>query len=412
MIFSQKQMKVLCWWERKSPWENYEAIICDGAVRSGKTTCLCISFIFWAMSKFENQNFVIAGKTIASVRRNILTFLIPALKDMGFAYKEKISQNLMEISYSGKKNKFYFFGGKDEAAASYIQGMTVAGTLFDEVVLMPRSFVEQAMARCSVDGGKFWFNCNPQNPNHWFYKEWILQAENKKALYFHFTMEDNPSLSRAVKSKYHSLYSGVFFERFIEGKWVAAEGLVYPFMTGPFPKAPKKENCEKWAVSCDYGTLNPSSFGLWGLCGDVWYRTDEYYYDARKTGNSRTDEEHYENLRKLCENKKIEWITVDPSAASFIEVIRRHGEFRVVPAKNEVLSGIRRVGVALKEGRIEICDSCKDSIREFGLYRWKNDLSKDAVQKENDHAMDDIRYFVSEIDCGHDFAFTAMAVRR
>lgn len=285
---------------------------------------------------------------------------------------------------------------KDESSAALIQGMTLAGVLFDEVALMPRSFVEQALARCSVTGSKFWFNCNPETPGHWFYKEWIEKRNERGALYLHFTMEDNPSLSREVKERYKAMFSGVFYQRFIEGKWVAAQGLVYPFAQELLCDTPA-DGWEDWAVSCDYGTVNPASFGLWSLRKGCWYRVDEYYYASRETGEQRTDEEHYAALEKLCGNKPVSRVVVDPSAASFIAVISRHGKFTAVPANNEVIDGIRQVSTALKEGRIKICKSCVDAAREFSLYRWNNDLSRDVPVKENDHAMDDIRYFVTTV---------------
>ena len=175
--FSKKQLAVFSWWHNHSPFCNYDGSICDGAVRSGKTTCMSLSFVAWAFYRFDDTSFAICGKTITSLRRNIITDLIPRLKEVGFECKEKLSQNMIEVSLDGKTNRFYLFGGRDESSASLIQGMTLGGILLDEVALMPRSFVEQALARCSVAGSKFWFNCNPENPMHWFYQEWIQKHE-------------------------------------------------------------------------------------------------------------------------------------------------------------------------------------------------------------------------------------------
>lgn len=398
VAFSPKQMVALTWWCENSPYKDYDAIICDGAVRSGKTVCMSISFVAWAFYKFSGQSFAICGKTVSSVRRNVLTGLLPTLKELGFGCDYKVSQNLVVIKRDGKENRFYLFGGKDESSAALIQGMTLAGVLFDEVALMPRSFVEQAMARCSVEGSKFWFNCNPQSPLHWFHVEWIMKAEQKGALYLHFTMDDNLSLSEQMKKRYASLYNGSFYERFVLGKWVAASGLVYPFFDEKIHCCePPFEPCEKYYISCDYGTVNPSSFGLWGKKDGVWYRLYEYYFDSRKENYQRTDEEHYRGIERIAGVRKIEAVVVDPSAASFIAVINKYGKFRVIPAKNEVIDGIRRVSDALKSGKIKICNTCKDAIREFKLYRWEENSFRDVPKKENDHAMDDIRYFVSTI---------------
>lgn len=410
--FSKKQLCALGWWCQDSPYKDCDAIICDGAVRSGKTLCMSISFILWSLSAFNGRDFAICGKTVRGVRRNVVSPLLATLRELGFGVQEKLSANLIELEYCGVKNRYYLFGGRDESSAALIQGITLAGVLFDEVALMPRSFVEQAIARCSLNGSKFWFNCNPEHPGHWFYREWILKCKEKNALYLHFKMEDNPSLSKKMLERYKSLYSGAFYRRFVEGEWVAAQGAVYPFMTDEmFCEVPWCE-FEDYAVSVDYGTVNPASFGLWGLLGGVWYRIDEYYFDSRKEGFQRTDEEHYRELERLCEGKQISAVTVDPSAASFIEVIRRHGKFSVIPARNNVLDGIRQCAAALKEKRIVICRNCADSVREFSLYRWNENSTNDVPIKENDHAMDDIRYFVTTILNGGSGDFFAVAAER
>ncbi len=173
VTFSKKQLETLTWWHENSPHANFDAIICDGAVRSGKTMCMSISFVAWTFSEFDDTSFAICGKTITSLKRNVITTLLPMLREIGFDCNERLSQNLIEISSGSRKNRFYLFGGRDESSASLIQGMTLGGVLLDEVALMPRSFVEQALARCSISGSKFWFNCNPENPMHWFYKNWI-----------------------------------------------------------------------------------------------------------------------------------------------------------------------------------------------------------------------------------------------
>ncbi|MGN0537652.1 MAG: PBSX family phage terminase large subunit [Acutalibacteraceae bacterium] len=410
--FSAKQKRVLTWWCSEKYSKKYDAVICDGAVRSGKTLCMSLSFISWAMYRFNGMNFAICGKTITGVRRNVVTPVVGILKDLGFEVEEKISAHYLDICANHHRCRFYLFGGRDESSAALIQGMTLAGVMFDEAALMPRSFIEQALARCSVEGAKFWFNCNPEYPQHWFHTEWISKTRQKKALYIHFTMEDNPSLSPETLERYRHLYSGAFYERFVLGKWVAADGAVYPFMSDEkmFCAVPSGD-FEDYAVSCDYGTVNPASFGLWGKQNGVWYRLREYYYDSRAEGSQKTDEEHYNGLENLVGTVKVSAVTVDPSAASFMEVIRRHGRFHVVPAQNNVLDGIRKTSTMLKEGKIRICRTCKDSMREFGLYRWEGSGS-DRPVKENDHAMDDIRYFVSTLAQCEEQPFMAVSVQR
>ena len=410
--FSEKQKRVLTWWLPGSPDCGKEAIVCDGAVRSGKTMAMGLSFFLWAQTCFDGQRFGVCGKTIASLRRNVLSEILPKLEELGAVWKEKRSENVVTVTFLGHRNRFYIFGGRDESSASLIQGITFAGVLMDEVALMPRSFVEQACARCSVAGSRLWFNCNPAGPGHWFYKTWILEAEKRNCLRLKFTMEDNPSLTDAIRRRYQRLYSGVFYRRFILGEWAQAEGRVYDFfepeMVRPAPLGPY----EKWYISCDYGTVNPTSMGLWGLQGGVWYRVKEFYFSSREQMRQMTDEEYAAAMEELAGGRSITAVIVDPSAASFIEVLRRKG-WRVQKADNDVLGGIRLTGDALKTGRIVICEGCSDCIREMDEYVWDlGSQARDRVKKEHDHAMDDMRYFVSTVLGRKDAGFTACTVER
>ena len=410
--FSPKQKRAMTWWVPGNGDCGKEAIVCDGAVRSGKTLAMGLGFFLWAMASFNGQRFGVCGKTIASLRRNVLSEILPRLGGLGATWKERRTDNLVTVRWLGRENQFYIFGGRDESSASLIQGITCAGILLDEAALMPRSFVEQACARCSVAGSRLWFNCNPAGPSHWFYKSWILEAEKRNCLRLHFTMEDNPSLTEPIRERYRNLYTGVFYRRFILGEWAQAEGRVYDFfgpeMVGSVPKG----DFDKWYVSCDYGTVNPTSMGLWGRQNGVWYRVKEFYFSSREHQRQMTDEEYAGALAELAGSWFITAVIVDPSAASFMEVLRRKG-WRVMKAENEVLSGIRLTSDCLKDGRIVICEGCADCIREMDEYVW--DLSsgaKDRVRKEHDHAMDDMRYFVSTVLGERKNGFAALSVER
>lgn len=411
--FSKKQLTVLSWWSKNSPYRNKDAIICDGAVRSGKTVCTSLSFIFWSFYDFNDTSFALCGKTITSLKRNLIVPMKPLLTSLGFECREKLSKNLIEISYGKRTNRFYLFGGKDEGSASLIQGMTLGGVLLDEVALMPRSFVEQAIARCSLENSRLWFNCNPEHPMHWFYKEWIKKCDEKNCLYLHFTMKDNPGISEGIRKRYEALYSGAFYQRFVEGKWVAAYGSVYPMFSYDIHVKPVPDGeADEYFVSCDYGTVNPCSAGLWGSFSGKWHRINEYYYDSRKMGEQRTDYEHYRAITEMIGDRKIEAVIVDPSAASFIQCIRRENKYKVIPAKNDVLDGIRQVSDALKKKELYISPECKDTLREFSLYRWDEKSLRDAPVKENDHAMDDLRYFVATAMRKPENDFIALSVDR
>ena len=395
MSFSPKQKQILTF-----PYESdYDALICDGAVRSGKTSIMSLSFVLWMMAEFDRCSFAFCGKSVGAVERNIVQPLLSIrYLQQQFQITYNRSGHVLKVQRGSRMNMVYLFGGKDESSYMLIQGITLAGVLLDEVALMPRSFVEQALARCSVTGAKFWFNCNPENPEHWFRKEWILQAKKHRALHLHFLMDDNPSLDERTRERYRNIYSGVFYQRYILGLWVVAEGLIYTMFNKDFhvvPSVPRPY--EKYVMSCDYGTINPTSIGLWGKAGGKWYRMREYYYDSRKEGRQRTDEEHYTELERLADGLHVSAIIVDPSAASFIEVIRRHDRYRVEKASNSVLDGIRNVATRLQSGDIFFCDCCTDCIREFGMYRWDEKAQMDRPIKENDHSMDDVRYFVHRV---------------
>ena len=410
--FSAKQRTVLTWWMPGNPYADKEAIVCDGAVRSGKTLAMGLSFFLWAMTCFDGKRFGVCGKTISSLRRNVLSEILPRIKALGGSWKEKRTENVVTVTFKGHRNQFYIFGGRDESSASLIQGITFAGILMDEVALMPRSFVDQACARCSVEGSRLWFNCNPAGPSHWFYKTWIQEAQQRNCLRLHFTMEDNPSLTEQIRQRYQRLYTGVFYRRFILGQWAQAEGRVYDFFGPDMVKPVPLGEYEKWYVSCDYGTVNPTSMGLWGLMNGVWYRVREFYFNSREAMRQMTDEEYAKALSDLVGHRKLTAVIADPSAASFIETLRRKG-YRVIKADNDVLSGIRLTSDCLKDGRIVICEGCKDCLREMDEYVWDlGSESKDRVKKENDHAMDDMRYFVATVLKTPEVGFTACAVTR
>ena len=406
--FSPKQRQVLTWWQTG----RWQALICDGAVRSGKTFCMGLSFFLWAQHDFNGRQFALCGKTVGALRRNLLTELVPCLRRIGMEVRENRSANSLTVVYAGHRNQFLLFGGKDASSAALIQGSTLAGLLLDETALMPRVFVEQAVARCSVRGSRLWFNCNPEGPEHWFYKEWIEKAESRGALRLHFTMEDNPGLPPEIRQRYERLYTGVFYRRFVLGEWAAAQGLVYDFFD------PDKDAAEvpdgpfsAWRVSVDYGTVNPLSMGLWGEKNGVWYRVEEVYYDSRREGRQKTDAEYAEMLEQLVAGRDIQRVIVDPSAASFIETLRRKG-WQVMKADNDVADGIRVTADLLRQRRIVLCRPCRDCLREMALYCWDERSGRDAPRKEHDHAMDEMRYFAMDLAGERSGGFAAISVVR
>lgn len=392
---SNKQLSILAF-----PYTSYDALICDGAIRSGKTSIMTIAFVDWAMRNFNKHNFAICGKTVGSTIKNVVyPYRNLAYANNKYAISFNRSENKMTVSNRTTENYFYVYGGKDESSYELIQGITLAGVMLDEVALLVQSFVNQAVARCSVEGSKFWFNCNPDSPTHWFYKEWILKANKKNALYLHFLMNDNPSLSQKKLEQYENLYSGVFYDRYIKGMWVLAEGLVYPMFNKSVHVIPvEKREYQKYYVSMDYGIQNPTAMLLIGVYGDKHYVVKEYYHSGRETKQQKTDEQYYAELLNLCdgiglEDRQVELI-IDPSASSFIALARQKGDFIIRKAKNDVIAGIQYVARCLTDGVLFINECCVRLIGEFGLYSWDSSNEKeDKVIKENDHAMDGLRYY-------------------
>lgn len=426
--FSKKQLKVLTWWLPNSPVSDADGIIADGAIRSGKTLSMSLSYAMWAMEMFDHQNFGMCGKTIGSFRRNVLFWLKLMLRSRGYRVTDHRADNMLTVRKDGKENYFYIFGGKDERSQDLIQGITLAGCFFDEVALMPQSFVNQATGRCSVDGSKWWFNCNPDGPFHWFKTEWIDKATGylgpervaeirrkaakeqktdglKNIVYLHFTMDDNLSLTEEIKARYKRNYTGVFYQRYILGLWVVAEGIIYDMFSESkhVSKNTQAAAGAKYYVSCDYGTQNATVFLLWQGNGEKWCCIDEYYYSGREEEMQKTDNAYAEDLARFISDRTIEAIVIDPSAASFIALLRERG-YRVRKARNDVLDGIRYTGTQLNMGNITFSNKCKNTIQEFGSYVWDAkacERGEDKPLKQHDHAMDAVRYFCFTIMYRH-----------
>lgn len=398
MGLSEKQREIM-----RFPYTNYDALICDGSVRSGKTSIMSLSFFLWAMGNFNGCAFAYCGKSVGAVERNIVTPLLGiAYLRRNFDIRYNRGDHVITARRGKRENRFYLFGGKDESSYSLIQGITLAGVMLDEVALMPRSFVEQALARCSVSGAKFWFNCNPENPEHWFRKEWLLKAPERNALHLHFTMDDNPGLDDATRERYRTMYSGVFFQRYVLGLWVMAEGIVYDMFdhTRNVYSAPPIDMADRSTrhIACDYGTTNPCVFLDIYDDGEVIRVDREYRWDSRAEHRQKTDEEYADDFMAFM---GASWcaVYVDPSAASFIAALRRRGVY-VIEANNAVLDGIRRTGALFQRGQLVVRDTCTGLLDELGSYRWDDKAAQRGEEKpikQLDHAPDALRYFVNSL---------------
>lgn len=409
--FSKKQKKVLTWWIKgKSPHSNADAIITDGSVRSGKTLIMSLSYVVWSMESFKNKNFGMAGKTIGSFKRNVWILLKMMLLGRGYKIRkvpDTDSNNAYAISKGDVTNYYYIFGGKDEKSQDLVQGFTAAGFLFDEVVLMPESFVNQAIARCSEEGAKIWFNCNPDGPFHWFKREWIDKKEEKNALRIHFELDDNPSLSEKVKQRYKQMFSGIFYDRFIKGLWVIAEGVIYSMFEQRMiidKLPPNVKIIHKW-IGIDYGQSNATVFLLIGLGSDnCLYVLEEYYHEGRSSHVQKSPLKYakdFAKFYKLCQQKwgqVMDGIFIDPSAKGFMLQIYEEGVKGIRSADNEVLKGIELTSSIIDNNKFRVMSSCKNVIKEMGAYRWDpkaQERGEDVPVKQFDHAMDALRYVVN-----------------
>lgn len=396
MGFSSKQREIL-----RFPYTDKTALICDGAVRSGKTSIMSLSFVLWAMGHFNGQAFAFCGKSVGSAERNIVNPLLTmTYLKQNFQIQYNRSGHFFRLARGKTTNLFYLFGGKDESSYMLIQGVTLAGVLLDEVALMPRSFVEQALARCSVKGAKFWFNCNPENPLHWFRQEWILKSHEKKAMYLHFLMDDNPALDEETKERYRTMYSGVFYQRYILGEWVMSDGLIYDmfdqmenlYQTPPVDMSARSTRM----IACDYGTTNPCVFLDIYDDGEAVRIEREYRWDSRKEYQQKTDEEYADDMVTFLHGDFCP-ILVDPSAASFILALQRRGLY-VIPANNDVLDGIRKTGVLIKQRKLLIHEQCEGLRGEMGTYMWDDKAAQHGEErpvKQNDHGPDALRYYIN-----------------
>lgn len=405
--FSSKQRKIFTWWHPESKVNHAQGIICDGSIRAGKTFPMAISFIEWAFFNFEDEVFALCGKTVGSLRRNVLLWLKPLLARMGFEVQEKLADGLLILKRGGKVNHFYLFGGRDESSQDLIQGVTLAGVFFDEVALMPESFVNQAVGRCSVEGSKKWFNCNPESPVHWFKEQWLDKRRDKGFLHIHFTMDDNPSLSAEKKAEYKSNFTGIFYKRMILGLWVVAEGAIYDMLDEERNTFIGRVSDLIWEaadhyIAIDVGTQNATVFlHIIDDGRNIWVN-DEYYYSGKKMSKQKTNSQYIADLNDFIERigfKKpgmIRYVVIDPSAASFKLEARMSGH-RIKDADNDVWDGIQLTASMIGKGVIRINrQRCPMLWKEMMAYCWdaKNTLKgTEKPVKKDDHAPDALRYF-------------------
>lgn len=383
MLLSPKQIEF-------ARYGNHRWNFKGGATRSGKTYLDFKWIIPMRIRERAGKDglSVILGVTKSTIERNVL-------EPMRNLYGDKLvgaisSDNTAWIF----GERCYCLGAEKVSQVSKIRGASIKYCYGDEVADWSEEVFALLKSRLDKEYSCFDGTYNPQYPNHWLKRFLDSDADIFSQEY---TIDDNPFLPPAFVENLKKEYAGtVFYDRYILGKWTLAEGLIYPMFNDSCIVDELPETGEYY-ISCDYGTLNPFSAGLWCVNSGRAVRVAEYYYSGRDKQYQLTDEEYYAEIEKLAGERNIRHIIVDPSAASFIACIKKHGRFSVRKAKNDVMYGIRLTSAMLRAGAIKIGSGCGDAIREFGLYRWDEDSNEDKPIKENDHAMDDIRYFCATV---------------
>lgn len=227
--FSEQQRRLMHWWRPGLRSAEADFVIADGAIRSGKTIACIIGFLTWSQEMFSGESFILAGKTVGALKKNVIRPMLQIMEAWGWQYEYIRSGTDARIEIG--QNTYYLYGANTEAAQDALQGLTAAGAYLDEAALFPQSFIDQAIGRCSVLGSKVWINCNPEGPHHYIREEFLLpeKQKEKKVYHLHFMMKDNLSLSPSVIRRYERAWphGSVFYKRFILGLWVAADGLIY-----------------------------------------------------------------------------------------------------------------------------------------------------------------------------------------
>lgn len=411
-MISPKQQKILAF-----PYSKYDALICDGAVRSGKTSIMMWAFVRWAMENFSGQRFGVCGRTVDSCTKNIIVpFTAMSLAKERYLIRWRRGDKVMEVRRGAVTNYFEVFGGKDEASYTLIQGRTLAGVLLDEVVLMPRSFVEQALARCSVDGARLWFSCNPGSPHHWFYQEWIKRSRERNALYLHFEMTDNPGLSKRTLERYENMYAGIFYDRYVRGLWVAAEGIVYKdfandtekYLIGD-PLEWAKQNGTSFSIisiGVDFGgTKSATKFQATGITKDFRVVALEEEYIKNEEIDPNALNRRFATFCQLITSKYGYSQTRADSAETVLirgldhTAQKMHLGTQVKNAmKLQITDRIRLVVLLMKQGRFKVSHNCPHLIDAMQTAIYDPDKFEDERLDDGTSDIDSLDAFEYSIE--------------
>lgn len=372
--------------------------ILHGSVRSSKTINCSVKWLDYIVSGPQGD-LAMLGKTTATLQRNVLNDLFDIVGPKNYKWVNRQQGELRMFD-----RRIYCFGANNEDAESKIRGATFAGALCDEVNLYPQSVFNQLMARMSIKGAQCFCNCNPDSPYHWFYTDYITNADIQDKKIWHFVMEDNLSLDPGYIASLKQMYTGVWYDRMIRGLWVAAEGRIYDMFEPEIHMIDTSKYLAtsgfnpvsiRWLVSCDYGTSTVMSWGLYAkLPNGVFLKVREFYYDAVKKKVQKTDYEFATEFVQWLNGIRPYAVYVDPSAASWKTELMRRG-YIVLNANNDVINGIRHVATMLNTRKFLIDRSCVNTKMEYASYVWDSTaqkVGKDKPIKAHDHTCDTDRY--------------------
>lgn len=408
MIYTQKQRQLMALWQHN---KLKRINLLEGSVSSGKTWISLVLWAFWVKTMPQDKLYMMCAKSLTTLKRNCLLLLQELVGERNFTFSVPNKEGYLFGRH------ILLEGAHDSRSESKIRGLTLQGAYCDELTQFPQDFFAMLLSRLRLSGAKLIATTNPDAPGHWLKKDYIDRADELDFLDVKFIIDDNTTLPEDYVTAIKKEYSGVFYERFIKGKWVLAEGIIYPM----YEKAldyPPEDKATDYRLSIDYGTMNAFAALLWEKHGSTWYATRGYYYSGRDTGVTKTDEEYADEVDNLISDimtarenayksgrteffSKMKTI-VDPSAASFITTLRKRKKgafgntswYTVIHADNNVIDGIRDTATAINLGLIKISPDLKFMRQEFEGYVWDSNSIEDRPIKEADHGMDSLRYFV------------------
>ena len=363
--------------------------ILEGSVSSGKTWISLLLWALWVSKMPLDGQYMMCAKSLTTLKRNCLVLL-----------QELVGERIFTFSISAKEGQLFgrkilFEGANDMRSESKIRGLTLQGAYCDELTQFPEDFFSMLLSRLRKPAAKLFATTNPDSPSHWLKVKYLDRAESLDLLDVTFLLEDNSTLPADYVENIKSEYVGVFYERFILGRWVVAEGAIYPEYEQAIAEVPNTP-IEAKALSIDYGTQNPFAALFWEKHGGIWYAVDEYYYSGRTTNKQKTDDEYGQDMDEFIKpyvlpGEKLETI-IDPAAASFIALLKKKNWSKVRAADNAVEDGIRETASAMYRGLIKFSPTLTAWKKEAQGYVWDADTEKPV--KESDHLMDSMRYFV------------------